>query len=52
MDFWSFLHNDEVNAVILSPEFAVEMEQMFAKDLEESDEVTREEWKKRPCSPA
>jgi cardiolipin synthase len=50
MDFWSFSSNDEVNAVILNREFAVEMEKMFARDLAESDEVRREEWKKRPLS--
>jgi cardiolipin synthase A/B len=48
MDFWSFSSNDEVNAVILNREFAVEMEKMFARDLAESDEVRWEEWKKRP----
>jgi cardiolipin synthase len=50
MDFWSFSSNDEVNAVILSREFAIEMEKMFAGDLAESDEVRWEEWKKRPLS--
>ncbi len=50
MDFWSFSTNDEVNAVILSREFAVEMEKMFAGDLAESDEVRWQEWKKRPLS--
>jgi cardiolipin synthase A/B len=48
MDFWSFSSNDEVNAVILSREFAVEMEKMFAGDLAESDQIRWEEWKKRP----
>ena len=48
MDFWSFSSNDEVNAVILSREFAVEMEKMFARDLVESDQIRWEEWKKRP----
>jgi cardiolipin synthase len=48
MDFWSFLSDDEVNAVILSHEFAIEMEKMFAKDLAESDQIQWEEWKKRP----
>jgi cardiolipin synthase A/B len=48
MDFWSFSTNDEVNAVILNREFAVEMEKMFVRDLAESDQVLREEWKKRP----
>jgi cardiolipin synthase len=48
MDFWSFSTNDEVNAVILNKEFAVEMEKMFAGDLAKSHEIRREEWKKRP----
>ena len=48
MDFWSFSTNDEVNAVILSKEFAAEMEEMFTKDLAESDEIRLEVWKKRP----
>jgi cardiolipin synthase len=37
-----------VNAVILSREFATEMEKMFAGDLAESDQIRWEEWKKRP----
>ena len=48
MEWWSFSTNDEVNAVILSPEFATEMETMFAEDLAESDQIQWEEWKKRP----
>jgi cardiolipin synthase len=48
MDFWSFSSNDEVNAVILSREFAAEMEKMFASDIAKSHEVRLEEWKKRP----
>ena len=51
MDFWSFLNEDEVNAVILSREFAAEMEKMFAKDLAESGQIQWEEWKKRPLVP-
>jgi cardiolipin synthase len=48
MEWWSFSSNDEVNAVILSREFAAEMEKMFAGDLAESDQILWEEWKKRP----
>jgi cardiolipin synthase len=48
MDFWSFSSNDEVNSVILSREFAITMEEMFAGDLAESDQVRWEEWKRRP----
>jgi cardiolipin synthase len=48
MDFLSLSINDEVNAVILSNEFAAEMEEMFTWDLAESDEIRLEAWKKRP----
>ncbi len=51
MDFWSFLSDDEVNAVILSREFAIEMEKMFARDIAESDQIKWEEWKERPLLP-
>ena len=48
MDLWSFLRNDEVNAVILGRDFANEMEAMFAKDLENSNQIDLVQWKKRP----
>jgi cardiolipin synthase len=51
MDFWSFSSNDEVNAVILSKEFAAEMEKMFARDVAESHEIRQEEWEERPLLP-
>ena len=51
MDYWSSLSDDEVNAVILSHEFAVEMEKMFARDLAESDQIQWAEWRKRPLVP-
>ncbi|MBE0568244.1 MAG: cardiolipin synthase B [Deltaproteobacteria bacterium] len=51
MDFWSFSSNDEVNAVILSKEFASEMERMFAADIAASHEIRLEEWETRPLLP-
>jgi cardiolipin synthase len=48
MEWWSFSSNDEVNAVMLSREFATEIEKMFAGNLAESDPIRWEEWKKRP----
>jgi cardiolipin synthase len=51
MDYLSLLNNDEVNAVILSQEFAVEMEKMFARDLADSKQIHWDEWKKRPYLP-
>ena len=51
MDYLSLLNNDEVNAIILSKEFAGEMEKMFARDLENSKEIQWQEWKDRPLLP-
>jgi cardiolipin synthase len=51
LDYWSLSSDDEVNAVILSQEFAIEMEKMFARDLAESDQIQWEEWKNRPVFP-
>lgn len=48
LDYWSLSSIDEVNAVILNREFAVEMEKMFARDLEKSGQIRWEEWQKRP----
>jgi cardiolipin synthase len=48
MDYWSLLNDDEVNAVVLSHEFAAEMEKTFANDLLESHQIKWEEWKERP----
>ena len=50
MDYMSLLSNDEVNAVILNHEFAVEMEKMFVRDLAHSKQIHWDEWKKRPLS--
>ncbi len=47
MDLWSFLRNDEVNGVILSRDFATEMETMFANDLLESNQILLERWEQR-----
>jgi len=48
MDSWSFLHNDEVNAVILGRDFATQMEGVFEADLRESTQIRLDEWKQRP----
>jgi cardiolipin synthase len=47
MDWRSFLHNDEINAVVLGRGFAVQMEAMFAADLAESNTITLERWRDR-----
>jgi cardiolipin synthase len=48
MDLWSFYRNDEVNAIILGADFGDKMEEMFDKDLEDSVEITKKNWDKRP----
>jgi cardiolipin synthase len=44
----SFLHNDEVNAVILGPEFGAQMQAMFDVDLAASRRSQLEKWAQRP----
>jgi cardiolipin synthase len=48
MDYLSLLNNDEVNAFILSHDFAVKMEEMFVGDLADSRQILWAEWKERP----
>lgn len=47
LDWRSFLHNDEINAVIIGSEFAAQMKAMFAADLTQSEAISRERWRKR-----
>ena len=48
LDWRSLLHNEELNVVILGPEFGGRMEALFARDLANSELVTREKWRSRP----
>ena len=50
IDRRSFLHNYELNVVVLDPGFGREMESAFAEDLRDSKEVTLEQWRRRPWS--
>lgn len=47
LDWRSFLHNEEVNAVVLGIGFGDRMRAAFLTDLAESDEITLEEWRRR-----
>ena len=47
LDWRSFLHNDEINAVILGRGFAAQMETMFAQDLKESEAISLDQWQHR-----
>ncbi len=48
LDYRSFLHNDELNAFVLGPEFGSQMEAQFERDIAAAQEITYAVWKKRP----
>jgi len=50
MDRRSFLHNQEINAVVLGLDFGAQMQAMFDADIAVSNEITAESWARRPLS--
>ena len=48
IDRRSFIHNYEVNVVVLDPAFGRDMEAAFREDLRHSKEIKLDEWKRRP----
>lgn len=46
----SFLHNKEVNVVVMGNDFGREMEGAFQDDLLDSNEINPEQWRHRPFS--
>ena len=47
LDYMSFLHNHEVNAVIVDAKFAASMEDLFLADVENGTEIELERWRQR-----
>ena len=48
LDWRSFLHNQELNAVILGADFGAQMRAMFDADKAASEPVTLAQWRRRP----
>ena len=48
LDWRSFLHNQELNAVVLGAEFGQRMRKAFDDDVAQSQQITLQEWKRRP----
>ncbi|MBW4048442.1 MAG: cardiolipin synthase [Proteobacteria bacterium] len=48
LDWRSFLHNYEVNAVVLGVDFGNQVQAMFDKDLAASNAITLAQWERRP----
>ncbi|WP_129777845.1 cardiolipin synthase [Peristeroidobacter soli] len=47
LDMRSFLHNDEVNAIVIDRDFGQRMDEVFKRDERGSRPVTLERWQKR-----
>ena len=47
LDWRSFLHNQEVNAVILGNDFGDKMRAAFQADIAKSNEITLKQWRRR-----
>ena len=47
LDWRSFLHNHELNAVVLGSDFGKQMQAMFDKDLAASKAITLQAWQQR-----
>jgi cardiolipin synthase len=47
LDWRSFLHNQEVNAVVLGAEFGDRMRADFTRDVAQSSQITLEQWRHR-----
>jgi cardiolipin synthase len=48
LDMRSFLHNNEVNAVVIGTEFARKLEAVFERDLRDTRELQLSTWRDRP----
>ncbi len=47
LDRRSFLHNDEIDAIVLSAAFGDQMRAAFQADLKQSEPLTLEQWRRR-----
>jgi cardiolipin synthase len=51
LDWRSFLHNDEIDAIVLSASFGDRMRTAFQADVAQSEPLTLEKWKRRGLLP-
>ena len=50
LDWRSFLHNQEIDAVVRGSIFGKKMRAAFVEDIKKSDEITLAEWRQRPLT--
>jgi cardiolipin synthase len=51
LDWRSFLHNQELDAVVLGADFGAQMRAVYLRDLAASDQVTLDGWRRRGITP-
>jgi cardiolipin synthase len=51
LDWRSFLHNQELDAVVLGADFGAQMRTVFERDLAASEQVTLQRWRARGIAP-
>jgi cardiolipin synthase len=51
LDWRSFLHNQELDAVVLGADFGAQMRNVYLRDLAASDQITLEQWRSRGIAP-
>jgi cardiolipin synthase len=47
LDMRSFVHNDEVNAIVISRDFGKKMEEVFQRDQKTAHQISLDEWRDR-----
>lgn len=47
LDWRSFVHNYEADVIVVGAAFARDLERLFARDLDASQEITAEAWARR-----
>jgi cardiolipin synthase A/B len=50
LDWRSLVFNDELNAVVLGPEFAAQLDAAFEQDIANSQAITLAQWEHRPLA--
>jgi len=50
IDTRSFLHNSELNVIVIGDEFGGEMEKAFQEDIRDSLQITPQAWHHRPLT--
>ncbi len=48
LDYRSFIHNDEANAVVIGKHFGSTMQTLFEQDMRQSTLITLKDWRARP----